>query len=51
MTPPHVAPVGTVLPHDYFAPGPKPLWAVAFFQGQSFRYERAGLGQPWVRVE
>lgn len=51
-------PVGESLPPDYFSPGTYVFggleqgspWAVAYFAGQSYRYERAGLGEPWVRV-
>lgn len=60
MKPPaHAAPVGTVLPPDYFSPPPFVFrgvetgspWAIAYWAGQEYRYERAGLGAAWVRVE
>lgn len=58
MTPPHVAPIGTVLPPLYFNPGTVvmngkvecSLWAIAYWEGQPLRYERLGLGAEWVRV-
>ncbi len=59
MTPLHATlPVGAALVWDYFSPGTCimhgkvvcSLWAVAFYAGCSFRFERAGLGEPWVRV-
>lgn len=56
--PAHAAPIGTQLPHDYFCPGTSIMhgklcfsaWAVAFWQGQEFRYERTNVGQPWIRT-
>lgn len=59
MTPLHATlPVGSALPPDYFSPGTYTVnglalgspWAIAFYQGRQSRFERAGLGQPWVRV-
>ncbi len=54
-----VAPVGHALLPDYFSPGTYTMngqtigspWAVAYWGGKSFRYERAALGEPWVRVK
>jgi hypothetical protein len=51
-------PIGASLPPDYFSPGTYVLngqkvgspWAIAYYAGQSFRYERTGLGEVWVRV-
>lgn len=59
VMPAHAAPVGTQLPPDYFSPGTQvingqvigSLWAIAFYQGGRFRYERVALGEPWVRTE
>lgn len=59
MTPLHsLTPVGSALPPDYFSPGTClmhgkvvcSLWAVAFYSGSQTRFERTGLGEPWVRV-
>ncbi len=59
MTPLHATlPVGDSLSPDYFSPGTYVMndqivgspWAIAYWAGQSFRYERAQLGAPWVRV-
>lgn len=52
-------PIGApLLDPTYFSPGTSlmngrvycSLWAIAYWRGQSFRYERAGLGEVWVRV-
>lgn len=56
--PAHVAPVGHTLAPDYFSPGTTVMngrvigssWAIAYYAGHEYRYERAGLGLPWVRV-
>lgn len=59
MTPLHaILSPGRSLPADYFAPGTSmmngkiicSLWAIAFWRGESFRYERIALGENWVRV-
>ena len=59
MTPVHATlPIGAALPWDYFAPGTSTMngkvayspWAVAFYGGASYRFERSGLGEPWIRV-
>ncbi len=58
MTPAHVAPLGTSLPAVYFSPGTYIMrgveigspWAIAYYAGVSYRYERVGLGQVWVRM-
>lgn len=58
MIPAHVAPIGTQLAPDYFSPGAVIIrgetvgspWAIAYWLGNQYRYERAGLGKPWVRV-
>ena len=59
MIPLHsTTPIGKQLPPDYFSPGTYTLngktlgspWAIAYYDGQSFRYERAAFGAPWVRV-
>ncbi len=59
MTPLHaILPVGDSLSPDYFSPGTYTVggltlgspWAVAFYQGRQYRYERAVLGAPWIRV-
>lgn len=60
MIPLHsITPIGGSLRPDYFSPGTYVLdgqvlgspWAIAYYGGQSFRYERVTLGEPWVRVE
>lgn len=56
--PPHDGPIGTALPPDYFSPGTSIMhgklcfstWAIAYWAGQQFRYERADYGADWVRV-
>lgn len=59
MIPLHATlPIGSPLPPDYFSPGTYTVngltlgspWAVAFYRGVQYRYERAGLGEPWIRV-
>lgn len=58
MNPLHAAPIGTTLSHSYFSPGTSIMrgkvcyspWVIAFYAGQSFRYERTDFGQSWVRV-
>lgn len=53
-----IIPVGDSLAHDYFSPGSYKfngktigsLWAIAYYNGESYRFERAQLGEPWVRV-
>lgn len=55
-TPLHVT--SLTLPPDYFSPGVsimhgKPCfskWAIAYWHGREFRFERTDLGQPWVRT-
>ncbi len=50
--------VGHSLPGIYFNPGTTTirgvetgsLWAIAYHAGQSFRYERLGIGAVWTRV-
>lgn len=27
------------------------LWAIAYWGGASYRYERAGLGESWIRAK
>ena len=27
------------------------LWAIAYYQGHAYRYERAAYGEPWVRID
>jgi hypothetical protein len=57
-TPLHVCPIGTALPADYFSPGTfvlngritGSLWAIAFWQGNKFRFERTSIEMPWFRV-
>ena len=59
MIPAHVAPIGTELSPDYFSPGTSvmhgkevgSLWAIAYFNGLTFRYGRQKLGAAWIRVE
>lgn len=46
----------STLPPDYFSPGTSimhgkivcSLWAIAYWRGQSYRFERTELGAPWV---
>jgi len=60
MIPLHATlPIGAPIDPAYFSPGVSlmngkvhcSLWAISYWRGQSFRYERAGLGEVWVRVE
>lgn len=57
MTPLHATlSIGESLPADYFSPGTTLIrgaqvgspWVIAYWQGQSYRFERAALGAPWV---
>ncbi len=58
MIPEHAAEIGHSLPPLYFNPGSYEFqgkltgstWVEAFFAGKTYRYERADLGLPWVRV-
>lgn len=59
MIPSHVLlSIGGALAPDYFSPGTYTLrgeeqcslWAVAYWRGESFRYERSKYGAPWIRV-
>lgn len=55
----HVAPIGAKLPPSYFNPGTVLMhgkiefskWAIAYFNGAEFRFERETLGGEWVRVK
>ena len=59
MIPKHVGEIGNILEANYFSPGiaiihGKPwgsLWAIAYWDGKEYRYERSDLGQPWVRTK
>lgn len=53
MTPLHA--ISITLPPDYFSPGTTmmhgklvgSLWAIAYWEGQSYRFEREKLGAIW----
>ncbi len=58
-TPNHAAPIGTRLAPEYFSPGTSErldgslycsLWAIAYWAGAEYRYERKVLGAEWVRT-
>lgn len=56
--PPHAGDIGTRLDPYYFSPGTikvlgervGSLWAIGYWQGKEYRYEREKLGAEWVRV-
>ena len=59
MIPLHaIAAIGGALSPDYFSPGTYEVggqitgspWAIAYWHGVQYRYERNKLGAPWVRV-